>query len=314
MLNLYKLEIFAIVVQSGSFSAAAERLLLTQPAVSQHIQDLESALGARLFDRGRRGVTLTAAGETLHGYTQQILRLVAEAEAAVTDVTQLASGEMAVVATPGVSVYLLPDWVQTFRGQYPNLTVQVQTSTTPQIVAQLLSGKADIGLIEGELEAIDTAGIGVLALEEVEQFVVVGPTHPWWGRDSLVCADLHGQSFVMRQRTSQTRIWLDSRFVAAGTSVQVVAEFDNVESIKRAVERGIGISVLPAYAIAVEVEGGRLRGLPVRDKPMRRTLKLLWNEEGYPTPVCRAFVRHLAAYFPQLQESAFRFLAAAPDP
>lgn len=83
MLNLYKLEIFATVVQTGSFSAAAERLLMTQPAVSQHIQDLEASLGARLFQRGRRGVTLTPAGETLHSYTQEILRLLAEAENAV---------------------------------------------------------------------------------------------------------------------------------------------------------------------------------------------------------------------------------------
>ena len=75
MLNLYKLEIFAIVVQTGSFSAAADRLLLTQPAISQHIQDLEASLGARLFERGRRGVSLTPARETLHTYTRQTLRL-----------------------------------------------------------------------------------------------------------------------------------------------------------------------------------------------------------------------------------------------
>ena len=311
MLSLYKLEIFAIVVQNGSFSAAADRLLLTQPAISQHIQDLEATLGARLFDRGRRGVTLTAAGETLHGYTRQILRLVAEAEGAVTDVAQLASGQLSVAATPGISVYYLPDWVQHFRASYPKLTVQMQTSTTAEIVAALQAGKIDIGLIEGELEAIDTSEIGVLALEEVEQFVIVGPAHPWWGRDSLVCADLNGQSFVMRQRTSQTRLWLEERMRAVGTVVKISAEFDNVESIKRAVERGIGISVLPAYAIAVEVEGGRLRGLPVRDKPMRRTLKLLWNEDGYLTPVSRAFVRHLAGYFPKIESASFAFVAAS---
>jgi DNA-binding transcriptional LysR family regulator len=300
MLNLYKLEIFAIVVQSGSFSAAADRLLLTQPAVSQHIQDLESALGARLFDRGRRGVTLTAAGEKLNEYTRSILRLVAEAEAAVTDVTQLASGEMSVVATPGVSVYLLPDWVQAFRRQYPKLTVQVQTSTTPQIVAQLQSGKADIGLIEGELESIDTTGIGVLALEEVEQLIVVGPAHPWWNRESVVCADLNGQNFVMRQRISQTRLWLDSRFQAVGTQIHVVAEFDNVESIKRAVSKNMGISILPGYAIVSEVEAGSLRGLTVTDKPLCRTLKLVWNEESFLSPVTRAFLRFLEHYFPAL--------------
>ena len=92
MLNLYKLEIFALVAKSGSFSRAAEQLLLTQPAVSQHVQDLEASVGAPLFVRGRRGATLTPAGEKLLDYTQRIFALVAEAENAVTDVTRLAGG------------------------------------------------------------------------------------------------------------------------------------------------------------------------------------------------------------------------------
>lgn len=310
MLNLYKLEIFSIVVQTGSFSGAAERLLLTQPAVSQHIQDLEASLGTRLFDRGRRGVMLTPAGETLHDYTRSILRLLAEAEAAVTDVAQLAQGEVSVAATPGVSVYYLPDWIQSFRASYPNLTIHSQTSITPEIVAALREGKIDIGLVEGELHSGGAEGVGILELENVEQFVVVGPSHPWWGRETLVCADLNGQSFVMRPRNSQTRLWLESRFQAAGTSVKVAAEFDNVESIKRAVARGMGISVLPGYAIAGEVEGGILAGLRVTDKPMERTLKLLWNDEHPLSPVARAFVRHLAGYFPSLKEAAIPILNA----
>lgn len=298
MLNLYKLEIFALVVQTGSFSGAADRLLLTQPAVSQHIQDLEAALGTRLFDRGRRGVTLTAAGETLHGYTRQILRLVAEAEGAVTDVTQLAEGQISLAATPGVSVYYLPDWIQAFGAAYPNLNVHSQTSITPEIVAALVDGKMDIGLVEGELDALALDSLAVQELEVVEQFVVVGPSHAWWARETLVCSDLNGQSFVMRPRNSQTRLWLENRFQAAGTIVKIAAEFDNVESIKRAVARGMGISVLPGYAIAGEVEAGTLRGLRVTDKPMERTLKLLWNDEHPLSPVARSFVRHLAGYFP----------------
>lgn len=314
MLNLYKLEIFSIVVQTGSFSAAAERLLLTQPAVSQHIQDLESSLGTRLFDRGRRGVTLTPAGETLHDYSRSILRLLAEAEAAVTDVSQLAEGQMTVAATPGISVYYLPDWIQAFRAGYPNLTVHSRTDITPEIVAALWAGKIDVGLVEGELDNSPAAeGIGVVELENVEQLVVVGPSHPWWGRQSLVCADLDGQTFVMRQRNSQTRLWLDSRFQAAGTAIHIAAEFDNVESIKRAVVKGMGISILPGYAIAAEVEAGSLAAIPVTDKPLQRTLKLLWNEENRLTPVCRAFVRHLLGYFPHLKETGIPFLAATVD-
>ncbi|HAJ36769.1 MAG TPA: LysR family transcriptional regulator [Chloroflexi bacterium] len=301
MLNLYKLEIFAVVVQTGSFSAAAESLLMTQPAVSQHIHDLEASLGARLFQRGRRGVSLTSAGETLYTYTREILRLLAEAENAVTDVQHLASGQITVAATPGVGVYLLPDWAQSFRQHYPNLTVTVQTGTTPQIIAGLRSGRMALGLIEGELdEGIDQEGIGVLALEVNEQFVIVGPKHPWWERDHLRLEELGGQGMVMRQRNSQTRIWLDGELQRAGVQVQVAAEFDNVESIKRAVTKGKDITILPEYAVRSELEMGLLRALPVTDRPLQRTLKLVWNQHAFFTPVTRTFLRFLTRYLPGL--------------
>ncbi len=303
MLNLYKLEIFAIVVQTGSFSAAADRLLLTQPAISQHIQDLEASLGARLFERGRRGVSLTPAGETLHTYTRQILRLLAEAENAVTDVQQLASGQVKVAATPGVSVYRLPDCTQNFRQQYPNLSVTVETGTTPQIIAGLRRGQLDIGLIEGELEeGDDKAGIGVLELEINEQFVIVGPQHPWWARASVRLEELAGQRMVMRQRNSQTRVWLEGELQRAGVQVQVAAEFDNVESIKRTAARGGEIAILPEYVVRTELEMGVLRAVPVEGKPLQRTLKLVWNQNAFFSPVTRTFLRFITRYLPALSE------------
>jgi DNA-binding transcriptional LysR family regulator len=298
MISLYKLEIFAVVVQTGSFSAAAERLLMTQPAVSQHIQDLEAALGAKLFERGRRGVTLTEAGETLHRYTQEILRLVAEAESAVTDVRHLASGQVRVAATPGVGVYLLPDWVQAFRQTHPHLTVTVQTSITPHIVAGLRRGEMDLGFVEGELENLDLDDVAALELEVNEQFVIVGPKHPWWERSSVRLAELAGRGMVMRQRNSQTRIWLDGELQRAGVQVQVVAEFDNVESIKRAVAKGRDIAILPEYAVRSELEMGLLRALPVEGKPLQRTLKLVWNRTQPFSAVTRAFLRFLAREAP----------------
>jgi DNA-binding transcriptional LysR family regulator len=300
MLNLYKLEIFAIVVQTGSFSAAADRLLMSQPAVSQHIQDLEASLSARLFQRGRRGVTLTEAGDTLYRYTQDILRLVAEAEDAVTDVQHLAEGQVSIAATPGVGVYRLPDWAQTFRQHYPNLTVAVETSITPRIMAGLRSGQMDIGFIEGELEGADQEGIGVQELEVNEQFVIVGPNHPWWERESVPIAELAGQGMVMRQRNSQTRIWLDGELQRAGIQVNIAAEFDNVESIKRTVAKGREIAILPDYAVRNELEMRMLRTIPVEGRVLLRTLKLVWNQSSFFTPVTRTFLRFLARYLPAL--------------
>ena len=210
MLSLYKLEIFAVVVAAGSFSAAAERLLMTQSAVSQHIQDLEASLGTQLFTRGRRGVTLTAAGSTLHVYTQQILRLVAEAENAVTDVDHIGSGQVSIGATPGVSVYLLPEWIRDFRGRYPHLTAALRTDVTPVIVNGVLDHRLDIGFIEGELDADEPAHLGQLILQDIDLYVIVGQGHPWWRMTSVPGSQLDGQQMVTRQPGSKTRQWIDA--------------------------------------------------------------------------------------------------------
>ena len=299
MLNLYKLEVFATVVQSGTFSAAAERLLMSQPAVSQHIQDLEAALGTQLFRRSRRGVELTSAGDTLWTYTQQILKLVADAELAVVDVKKLASGQIALGATPGAGVYLLPDWIQDFRSRYPNLTVAMQTGITPQILAWLRAGRVDLGFIEGEMDAADD--VEVLALREDEQFIVVGRKHAWWSRAEIGVEELKDQTFVVRQRSSQSRIWLEGALQQHGIRPAIGAEFDAVESIKRAVTLGACLTVLPEYVFHLERETDLLRGIPVRDRVLVRTLKLVWLRSRRFTPVQRTFLRHLAARLPAMQ-------------
>jgi DNA-binding transcriptional LysR family regulator len=291
MLNLYKLEIFALVAKSGSFSRAAEQLLLTQPAVSQHVQDLEASVGAPLFVRGRRGATLTPAGEKLLDYTQRIFALVAEAENAVTDVTRLAGG----------IVYLLPIWQLEFQSLYPNLTISVQTGITPEVVAALRSGKLDFGIIEGELSEAQTEGITVHLLEQVEQQVIVGPRHPWWSRSQIRCEELDEQAFIMRQRGSQSRIWLDISLQSCGIRPRVVGEFDNLESIKRSVALGSALTILPAYTVADEVQVGRLRSLPVANRPLERVLKLIRSESTHLTPVSRAFLEVVAHHIPSAE-------------
>lgn len=300
MLDLYKLEIFARVSESGSFSAAAERLLMTQSGVSQHIQDLEASLGVKLFERGRRGVTHTSSGATLYAYTRQIFALVIEAENTVTNVAHLASGQVQVGATPGVSVYLLADWVQSFRVRYPKLTINVETSITPQIVKDLRVGRLDIGLIEGELAADAATYLGIHLLEEIEQFVVVGPTHPFWSCPTLTLPELQDQAMIMRQRNSQTRIWLDEELQRQGVRPRVVAEFDTIESIKRAVSMGPGLTILPEYAIRTEQEFGLLRRIALEGKPLVRTLKLIWDKQRFFTPITRSFLAHLQGCFPAL--------------
>ncbi len=304
MLNLYKLEIFVQVVQQGSFSGAAERLLMTQSGVSQHIQEIEASLGTQLFERGRRGVTLTATGEKLYEYTTRILALVAEAENAVTNVEQLASGQVRVGTTPGVGVYLLPEWIQTFHQRYPKLAVELQNSITPRIVDDLLAGRLDLGFIEGELDKIVNPNLGSKVLEEIEQFVVVGQKHQFWERGRVTIHELAGQAFIMRQANSQTRIWLDQELQRHGVRPVIAAEFDNVESIKRSVITGNGLTILPEYAVRDEQSFGILRLLSIDGKPLMRTLKLIWDQRHFFSPITKSLLTHLQGCFPALRELA----------
>ncbi|NDJ61060.1 MAG: LysR family transcriptional regulator [Chloroflexi bacterium] len=303
MLSLHKLEIFSTVVQAGSFSAAAERLYMTQSAVSQHIHDLEARLGTPLFKRGRRGVTLTVAGEKLHTYTQQILRLVAEAERAVTTVENLTSGHLQIGATPGVSTYLLPEWLQSFQQRYPRLTIALATDITARVVADVLDYKLDIGFVEGELTAVTDERLGQHVLCEFESFVVVGPNHPWWERDQVPLAALDGERFITRPPNSQTGIWLSQLLSENRVQPQIVGAFDNQETIKAAVIAGTGITILPGYAIALEQQRGLIRALSISDYALRRSLKLIWERRTPLTPIAAAFLRDLAESFPDLDSS-----------
>lgn len=294
MLDLYKLQVFVQVAQAGSFSAAAAQLYITQPAVSQHIQDLEATLGVRLFQRGRRGVVMTAEGELLLGYTQRVLQLVAEAEAAVTNVARLEGGRIALGATPGVSTYLMPHWLHDFGAQYPKITASLHTATTPNVVALALSNQLELGFLEGEIDANVAGRLELRPLCDVLQLIVVGARHPLRNRDRIEFSDLSAQAFVMRQPGSQTRAWLDGVLRAHSVIPRVIAEFDNPEAIKRTAMNGVAIAVLPEYAVQADVRRGALHILST-EAPLTRTLSAVWNKAAPLSPIARAFLARVDA-------------------
>lgn len=300
MLDLYKLQIFSMVVQEGSFSAAAERLFMTQSAVSQHIKELEASLGRQLFQRGWRGVRLTHHGEVLNCYTSEIFALVARAESALTDVEHLSSGRVSIGVTPGIGVYLAPDWVQHFRAHYPQLTVALQTGITSEIVSLVLGQRLDMGFIEGELSDPLPARLSALVLEEVEQQVIVGFKHPYWERERLHIDDLKQQSMIVREANSQSRIWLEDTLHHHGVEPVIGAEFDNLESIKRAVSLGMCLAILPPYVVQAEVEQRLLHTIPVENKPFTRSLKLIWDSNAHFSPIASAFLLELSQRYPSL--------------
>ncbi len=209
---------------------------------------------------------------------------------------------MLVEATPGVSIYVLSEQVHAFREQHPKLTTLLETRITPQIVADVLARRADIGFVEGELEVGAEAKLGVQRLETIVQYVVVGPRHEFWPRAEVTMAELDGRVFIMRQPASQSRVWLDQMLRQHHVTPRIGAEFDNMESIKRTVAAGAGLTILPKYAVRDEEAYGALRTVPIAGEPLTRTLKLVWDARRYFRPsrarcwsTCRRSTRRSSA-------------------
>jgi DNA-binding transcriptional LysR family regulator len=190
--------------------------------------------------------------------------------------------------------------MQEFRARYRNLKAALQTGVTSEVVDAVLNHRLDIGLIEGELDEGEPPRLGQLVLEDIRLYVIVGPGHAWWNRTSVPIDLLGGQPFVARQPRSKTRTWIDQILQAHHVRPDIVAELDNPESIKRLVMTGMGIAILPDYAIGAEREAGSLHALTVDGVPLCRTLKLVWDQDIPFPPVTRAFLAHLAQRYPQL--------------
>ncbi|MCS7324338.1 MAG: LysR family transcriptional regulator, partial [Thermoflexales bacterium] len=287
--DLYKLRIFVTAVESGSLSAAAERLFMSQPAVSQHIHELENTLGTVLLTRSHRGVTLTEAGQVFYRYAQRLLALAAEANQAI---AAFSSGDrlmLKLAATPGISTYLLPGWLAAFREHHTEVMICTQTATTPEITAQVQGRQVDLGIIEGELDETD-ASLSVQLLGEAAQYLIVSPAHPLAAHAEVSWEALHDLPFVTRQPGSQTRIWLDQAMLMHGVSPRIVAEFDSPESIKRLVMTSNVASILPGYAVREEVAAGKLRALELRP-PLRRAIRAVWSRAQPLSPHAQALLR-----------------------
>lgn len=285
------------VTREGSFNRAGRRLGMTASAVSQHIQTLEARLGKALFERSSRGVTLTAAGKDLAYYGERLLAMATEAERAIMGEPAALPEEVTLGATPGISVYLMPEWIQRFRSRHPGVTVNLQTGVTSEVVNGLLEGKYDAAFVEGEIDAQAARQCRALLLDEVEQMVVVGRQHPWWGRATTTINELNGQSFIVRQPRSHSRQWLEQALLQYSVRMAVSAEFDNPESIKRAVANGVCLTVLPLYAVKQEVAFGLLHAIPLEGQPLVRAMHLLWSVERGFSPAGRAFVKQLASQY-----------------
>lgn len=301
MITLHKLRLFVVVYEKGSFNQAAETLYMAQSAISQHMHDLETDLGTPLFTRSSRGVQPTPVGDTLYDYARRILLLLGEAERAIIGIAGEETRQLSVAATPGVSVYLLPAWLQQFQKTHPTINVSLQTALTSEVVRDVLDNRYDLGFLEGELLELDQAGLGKMYYGDIDYFVLVNAQDEWATRETISLSELAARPFINRQPNSRTRRWLEATFNQQNVRLRNVAELDSPGAIKYALLNQMGVTILPSYTVEREVERGEIHLLRLAELELKRPLMMVWDKRQPFTPIQRAFIGMLAETATQLQ-------------
>ncbi len=288
-MNLHQLELFLAVAEAGSVTRGAERVAVGQPAVSRAVADLEAAVGERLFDRGPKGVALTAAGTVLLDYARRIFALEAEATEALSDLRGLEAGRLAIGASTTVGEHLLPPFVAAFGLRHPGVELTMEVANTEAVQAGVLEGRYDVGFTEGR---VDVSRFATTALTRDEMLVFAAPSHPLAAAGEATLEGLAPHPFVVREAGSGTRRVVEDAMRAAGFAPRLAASLGSTTAVKGAVAAGLGLGVASSLALAGELARGELVSIrtPLTLGRTLHVVRLGWRRES---AALRRFMRAL---------------------
>ncbi|WP_137973613.1 LysR family transcriptional regulator [Pseudomonas sp. F(2018)] len=289
-MNLHHLKVFLAVAEAGSISAGAQRLHISQPAVTREIRDLEASLGLALFDRHPRGVRPTEGGQRLLQFAERIFALEQAAERDLRDYANLSHGELYLGASATLGAYLLPPLLNRFRRLHPQVFVDLRVSNTHEVTQQLDDGSIALGFVEGPF-AQDDYACHRLARDRL--LPVVGPAHPLAGRRGLHGRDLQEHDLYLREPGSGARASIEQAYREHGLRAEARMAIGGTEALKRLIAGGHGIAWLSQLVVEDELADGRLVRLDVRDLQIERDLHMLWRRDAQLSPAPAAFLELL---------------------
>ena len=308
--TIRQLEVFLAVARAGSFRRAAEVVHLSQPALSQHVAELERGLGTRLLDRRGRAVTLTEAGRILQEHGLRALAALAGAREAIAELDGHGRGTLVIGASTTPGIYLLPRFIGAFERQNPVVSVQLRIANSRVIEEQVRANELDLGVVGGHGL---WPGEECLAAGVLDKLVLIVPAdHPWTRQQRLDPARLAQERFLTREEGSATRDVTERALQHAGVKLGRTMELGHTEAIKQAVMAGLGVAFVSVYAVRGELETGRLRHVPLRGLEITRHFHVIHNEARTLTARGRAFVAAVHAEAPPSSGRGAQHPAAAP--
>jgi len=289
-MQIETLQIFCDLAELRNFSKTAEKHLLSQSAVSQRLSQLELTYKAQLVDRKKRPLELTPAGHLFYSACKDIIERYEQLRSELNALQKSSSGRINVAAIYSIGMHTLPEYVKNFMVKYPNVNVHIEYLSSVQIYEAVLAGEVDIGLVavpkrDKRLEVYDFADEPLV--------LVCSPKHPLAGESEIDIHKVQFERFIAFEKDVPTRAWIDSILQRYNVSVRSVMEFDNIETVKRAIEINLGISILPETAIVQEVGGGTMKAIAFSNERFYRPTGIIVRKDKIFGQAGRYFIELL---------------------
>ena len=296
-ITLHQMEALIRLVETGSFTHAAEAMALSQPTLTKHIRNLEGAVGARVVDRKNKGISLTPEGRILYDYARRIARLREDARERIENLKADESGHIFLAASTIPATYIIPRFLGLLKKSDPEIRVHIRMGDSEETLQTILGDQAEMGIVG---KRSPDRRLKVEPLWQDRLVLAVPAGHPWAKRTSVSSAEIAAVPFVLRERGSGTRNALEGCLAKQGgrslDSFNVTCEMGSSEAVKEAVLAGLGVSVLSIHAMERELSQGLIAAVPVEDCAIERRFYLIYRKQFRPMKHHRRFLARIRTF------------------
>ncbi|HYE31246.1 MAG TPA: LysR family transcriptional regulator [Methylomirabilota bacterium] len=295
-MQIETLKVFCDLAETESFTKAAQINQITQSAVSQQISSLEKTFNSLLIERSKKKFRLTREGQVLYDYSKQIIQTYDSLHNKLQEIKDIVSGTIRVATIYSIGLHDLPPYLKKFLKSYPTVNVHVEYRRANQVYDDVLGNVVDLGLVA--YPAKDPR-LEVVPLRKDKMVLICHPQHPFAKAKGVKLQEVSGQRFIGFEPDIPTRKAIDKIFKDHGVQVDHVMEFDNIETVKRAVEIDAGISIVPKGTITQEVSKSTLVQVELEDDEFFRPLAAIYKKNKVLSPAMRQFINVLKGETPK---------------
>ena len=289
MLNFNQLRVFYHAAKNLNFTAAANDLFITQPAVTFQVKSFEEYCNLKLFKKRGRKIVLSDEGKTLFEYAEHIFKYEKEIENVIDEMRELKRGVLSLGTTKAYARYFMPLMVTSFHANYPNIKIQLNEGSSLDMIHGLLDLKIEVAVIA---KAVDHPEVNFFPFSKEEMAVIVAPNHRLT-KKAVAFKDLSNEPFIMKEKGSGTRKLVEQLFSNENCTPDILMETSNTEFIKQLVQRGEGVSIVVREAVAAELAEKDLVEVPLKGRKIFLDVSIAYLKKQVLSPPAKAFVETL---------------------